>query len=216
MVELLYDVLENTSIAISIIPLISLIIKWKRANASIAWLFFTLLTVELISEILNRILTWSSINNCFILHIYTIVDSCLLYLIYRDFMSHGNFKFKLWLPPFVVLFSGLIEATINHGYLRVNTYTHLLFSAQAIYYSLMFFYSLINDSKIKEVSKNSEFWINAGVLFFYGTTFCLILFERYIFTVNPKLLYYTWSIQLVANIIFHLVLARGIWLMRRT
>lgn len=216
MVELLYDVLENTSIAISVIPLIFLLFICKRAEASEARLFFILLLLELISEISSRILTWNNCNNFFIWHIHAVLYSVLLQFIYKDYLQSLKGLLKLMIPTIIVCITGLLEAFIDQGYLRANTITYLLLCAQAILFSLMSFNSLINDRRIKDFTLSSVFWINSGVLFFFGTTFCLILFEGYIIKVNPQLLYYTWSIQLVANIIFHLVLARGIWLMRRT
>lgn len=216
MVELLYDVLENTSIAISIVPLVILIVRWKRAKALSAWLFLTLLIIDLLTELSTLILAWNQINNLFIWHIHAIFFSILLLLIYRTYLRSNISSFTLLIPNIIVCISGLLEAFLNQGYLRANTITYLMLCSQAILYSLLLFSSLINDRQMKDLTRSSEFWINAGMLFSFGTTMCLTLFENYIFEINTELMYYTWSIQLVANIIFHLVLARGIWLMRRT
>jgi hypothetical protein len=216
MTKLLYDVLENTSIAISIVPLLCLGLTWKRAGTPLRWLFFILLAVELIAELFNRFLSWNHINNSFIWHIYTVLYSILLFLIFKNYFS--SIKAIGWfrLMPIIVLISGLFEGLIDQGYLEVNTITYLLLCVQSIIYSLVFFYDLINEARIKNLKLYSPFWINSGVLFFFGTTFCLTLFEGYILKFNADLLYYTWSVQLIANIVYHLILSRGIWLMRRT
>jgi hypothetical protein len=216
MTKLLYDVLENTSIAISIVPLLCLGLTWKRAGTPLRWLFFILLIVELITETSNRILTWNHINNFFVCHIYTVIYSILLYFIYKNYIS--SIKLIGWfrIITLILVLSGVYEGFINNGYLKINTMTYLLLCIQSIIYSLVFFYDLINEARIKNLKLYSPFWINSGVLFFFGTTFCLTLFEGYILKYNADLLYYTWSVQLIANIVYHLILSRGIWLMRRT
>lgn len=118
-----------------------------------------------------------------------------------------------WIIVFFVLIS-IFLFFYDEGFKRNNTISNTLLSLIVISLAITYFYSIFLEMRIKNLKKHFLFWMNSAFLIYYGTTFYLTLFEDFIRSYDNNLYYFIWPILLITNIIFNLILAKGIWTMR--
>lgn len=210
----MYEILENLSIGIALVPLIVALFI-KRVSTKLRRLFIFLFTFEFLVEITAKVLSIYSVNNYFIAHIHTVIYAFILLLIGRELINSKRVKFSIEICFYLLIIIAIWEFFYHHGYLQINTYSYLLLSILGIQISIFYLFQLINNINKVDVFSDLGFWISAALLIYFGTTVCLTLFDTYILVDSPEVLYYIWPIQLIANIIYHLILARGIWQMRQ-
>lgn len=210
MITILGDFLINLSSGIVLVPLLILIYRKNGFNGVLNHFLMSLLLVEFVTEVLCFGLAVKGLNNYPVIHVYTLLYAVLLTLIYFVLLR------KRWVlfPILIVGFTFSIEFFFSK--FQTNTVSYILLCGSGILFSIAYFFSLLNNDSINQIRSHSLFWINSAVLFYFGTTLCLTLFENYIHFENPEINYYIWPIQLIANIIYHLMLSRGIWLTKRT
>jgi hypothetical protein len=153
------------------------------------------------------------IYNFFIIHIYTALFAIIVFLLYR-LLIKSRIIIRIGFAIFLIFaVIAIIEFITNCNI--SNHYAYSALSILAIFFSLALFFQMINDLSIQSFRSNGLFWINSAFLFYFGTTFCLTLFEAYIHSENSDLLMQVWPIQLLSNIVFYFMLSRGIWLINR-
>tara|TARA_R110002072_G_scaffold303135_2_gene495232 strand:+ start:21206 stop:21853 length:648 start_codon:yes stop_codon:yes gene_type:complete len=213
--SLVYDFLELVSISSSIMPLFLffLIRNTKGVQNNLFLLILCLFTLEFVVEFACLILSRNGIYTNPIIHIYSILYILLIFNIYRKLIESDTI-IKIALVSVLIFLPISVIEFVKNLYLP-NTISYTFLSLLTIFLSTAFFSQMLNDRSIKSFMKYSLFWINSGFLLFFGTTVCLSLFEYYINFENPDLVYYLWPVQLISNIVFYILIAKGIWLMKR-
>lgn len=210
----IYDIVLHISLIISIVPLSILIYRWKKVPKYLSGLLLLLLSLELTTEISCKILSVLGIYNYPIIHAYTVLNSFILFLLYSKLIRSQKLVIFNIVLVFSIIISGVIEITIAP--FAPNVITSILQGLLGVVLATSFFSQMINDPRIANLRLYPLFYMNSAVLFYFGTTICLRLFEFYIHFYSPEMKYFIWPFQLIANIIYHLILARSIWLMKRT
>lgn len=212
--EWVYDILESISICIALVPLL-ILLRTNGVSSHLKRLLIILLVLELASELTTKILSVFHVNGFLIIHIYTLLYGLILLLISRTKIKSVFAKRIVLYCYVVLLFVEFWELNRVEGYLLVNTYSYLVLNVIGIAISVSIFFQLINDRQLNDMKIDFFFWFSTALIFFFGTTIAITLFQTYILMDNPDIIYYIWPIQLIANIIYHLILARGIWQMRQ-
>ncbi|MFT5777745.1 MAG: hypothetical protein ACI837_000693 [Crocinitomicaceae bacterium] len=213
--DLLYDILEKLSMVSSLVPLLlfAFIGSWKTGTRNLLRLLFCMVILEVVTEYICGYLSLNYINNQIVIHLYTVIFTTLIFFLYRKLIKSRPILYVgLGL---LIIFYITAGSEFIANYNGPNTYAYSTLSLISIFFSVALFFQMINDLNIDSFRSNGYFWINSAILFYFGTTFCLTLFESYVHLEHPDLLMQIWPIQLLSNIIFYFMLSRGIWLINR-
>lgn len=147
--------------------------------------FFVLLGAS--TDILNIVsIKFSSHSNLWVSHIYFPFEFLLLALFYRQHIT--TMIRQRWI---IMLISILMTyAVINAIFIQsVNEYSHVrIFSSiLLVLFSLIYFYKVMVEVKIRRLFADSLIWANVAVLFFYSTIFFYNLLSNLILDYSYEL-----------------------------
>jgi len=191
------------------VPIVSALINRHSLQKHI---LITILFLPLFS-LVSDLLSWWLVNRVGfqygILHIYTfLTGTTLFYYFYHLFKKRKN-----WVLVCQAVFTAfcILSVFFWGGIHAANTVPNTALNIFLIFFSLSYFVKAINELKYNKITQDIEFWLNFGLLLFYGTTLFISLFETYLRHGNPDTNIYTWPILYIANILFNLILTLGIW-----
>lgn len=214
----MYETLSLISALSPVLPLIILITRMKRVTVVYAVTLLLLTTLPFFSD---WICYFSSYifhsHNCnSIFHVYTLsIGLVISYLFYSELRKH---KISLIIPilTFLFILISIFEFFYSDGYLENNTFSYTYLTILCFTTSLAYFYFLLNEMKVKNILNHSFFWISSAMLIYYGATFSISIFEELIRSDNMELLFAVWPIQLIATIVYNLLLTIAFWNLKKT
>ncbi len=195
------------------IPIVSAWINHKslKKHTIITILFLPLFS--LVSDLLSWWLVKRVGYQFGILHIYTFLTGTTLFFYYYHLFT----KRKNWILVCQAVFTAFCVLSLFFwgGINAVNIVPNITLNIFLIFFALSYFVKAINELKYDKITHDIDFWLNFGLLLFYGTTLFISLFEAYLRHSNSDTNMYTWPILYIANILFNIILTLGIWKTRR-
>ncbi len=115
-------------------------------------------------------------------------------------------KVTIW---FVFLFPvfWFVTVFLIFGLLKWNSYVFITGSLLIIFLCFFYYYDLIKDSEIKELSKTPEFWIVTGLLIFYSVNLPFLGMYNYLITYHSNLAENLSIVLQILNIIMYSLFA---------
>jgi hypothetical protein len=210
--------LIQVTILIEFLPLVLLLIVKNKSlapkNIHRALVLMCLLSV--FTDIICYIAAPIFKNNNPINHVYEILSGAVILHIYKLIFTNKKTKkiIQLLLYVFVTFSIFLFFYKDGFKYQPLSTTIKIIL---LILLSFYYFFTLFNKMEIKNLDVHYFIWINAAFLIYASATFYLFLFHyfhnKYSQSDFDFEIYY-WPINLIAMIIFNLVLAKGIWKMK--
>lgn len=182
----------------------------KSISGSNRLIFFVSLTY-VVSNFTNLFLyLFTTINQNFLINIFTSIEFFLLFLFYRrnlaDFIStrilNRIFLFFIGFTVFTFFSHSINE---NHTLLNVVQKLGLLFC------SLLFLYFSYNSSQHDKLTNAPFFWINTSILIFNASSLYISIFENVLRAENIEIFHNLWPIIQILGIAHYLLLSIGIW-----
>lgn len=199
---------DYISMASTLIPLGALLYFHKSLDKALK-ILLSLLIVSFCCDVFNVLLSIQKKNNEPIFTTYSFLEGSILTVLYYSILNNRLTK-KIVVSLFIVMvlssIVGFIEIKTIYQPNTILTITELII---LISFSLLFFYQLIKELPVSNIFDYHLFWINSGVLVMASLSIFTFLFERWI--IGNKALTYLWLIFYFANIIFRLLLLKGIW-----
>lgn len=194
----LYKLLLLVALACSII-----IINIKTINLIPCFPYFIFFSV-LIEVFLGPYLAFRFNNNVWLYNLMTIIDNC--YYSYLLIVGNSLLKFKkvFYICISFIIILGILNYLYFQGPNIVNTYTYhlsMFFVSGLIIYYLK---SLIENSEVENLIQLPLFWISIGILFFYASSFPLLIFINQLIASKSKLVIPLYNIVQFANIFLSL------------
>jgi hypothetical protein len=187
-----------------LIPIIIAYINYKFLTKPLKVLFF-FNVFSLVLNTLNIILSTLSIQDLYLIHLYTIFEFGFISWFFA--LQFKGLIVKI-IPPLVLVFAiwCIVNFLYVQTYTQLNTYTRSFESIIIIGYCLMF----INKQSQIEASHNwgnlSLNWINSGILIFYSCSFFIFIFSNYLLYAPKRITVMvgsTYDVILIAeNILF--------------
>ncbi len=207
--ETFFSTLFYSSVFIPFLTIISVLLNTKKLDKPTLITILFLSGISLSTDLISWWLITLSSYHKGIQHAYTfITGSILAYYFLTQYRSQWR-----WVLSSYIVFAALcvMSAFLWGGISAVNTVPSTGLNVFVMIFSLAYFPKAINELKYNKITYDFHFWINFGLLLLNGTTLFISLFEVYIRESNSELTLYTWLIQLIANILFNLILTGGIW-----
>jgi hypothetical protein len=189
-----------------ILPVIAALYNYRYLDKvlKIAAAFF--LVSAVFDLVLQLVVRMGINNNHPLIYIFIIVSVLFFAAIY--FYAFFNPKLKKAIlilsaiALLIILFNVIfIESIWDYPSLSITVLGVLL-----IFFSLMYFYQLLNRQEFIHIEKQGLFWINTGVLFYFSINLFLFMLFRQILLRHPE--YY--MIHDVTNIIANILYSVGL------
>lgn len=211
----IFDGLVLLAMFSPIIPVCLITIKlWKAPNIILGALLFGLM-VNLSTDLVSLYLSVNGLSNHLMLDYYSIAFGLsTLFLFYLLNRSTFISKVILLYAALLILEFVLFEMEIS---LFVSWFLdpYFVLSLMIISISLMYFFNIFNELKIERIESEFSFWLNCAFLIYFASTLFLSLIKSVIFSDHQHLHWYLWPIQLVATIVFNLLVTIGVWVKMR-
>ena len=213
--------LVHATILIGFLPLLSLLIVKNKSSTrkDIHRALVLLCLISIFSDIICYISAPIFKNNNPILHIYEMLSGTVILHIYKFIFTNKKTKKIIQLLLFIFLTFSIFLFFYKDGFKHSpasTTILNILVILLSIYY---FFTFLFDKMEIKSLDIYYFFWINTAFLIYSSATFYLFLFQYFYkkYTIQPDFDYqlYYWPINLIARIIFNLLISKGIWTMKK-
>jgi hypothetical protein len=199
------NILNYCSLASGVLPVIVATYTFKnldRVLKTAAIFFFISIFFDLL------LLTATELkvrNNSPFIHFFMAVSMVFWGLIY-----YHAFHIPL-LKKITIILGALCLAAIGYNAIKelmfFPTLSYTVLSVVLNVLSLLYFYQLLNIKEFTHIEKQPMFWINAGVLFYFGINiFLFMLFERIVSHRQGDI----WLIHDVTNIIANVLYSVGL------
>jgi hypothetical protein len=172
---------------------------------------FILACITLVIEIFNSIHRELSLNNYYILHIYTIIEFTFISLFYRRFFS-THFKENITLLLiFVLLITSYIDYKVT-GLLNLDDISLLTESIILSCYALFSFYYILKNLLYEDLINSDVFWVNCGIIIYFSGNLVLFAFDTYLLNTLPeKHNIVRNSLHSFTNISYNIVIGIAFW-----
>lgn len=173
-----------------------------------------IVTVGLIVDIVNTILTYKKINNYFIFHYYTIIEFILWILFYYVFYREVNKKYFLifaLIPIFLIVC--YTDYKMN-GLSSMDNFSSSLESLILTLFSLISFKELMNKNVTINFLKNPFFIVNSGILLYFLGNLCFFTFSNYFCSNSGQDYMAPWGLHSILNTTFNILICTSFWTAR--
>jgi hypothetical protein len=168
-------------------------------------LFFWFIVLNLLTEIITFILSRYSMNNYWVLHIYDLLEYCILILMFSNWQVEQNIsKILRSSIPFFILFWVFSKFTIE-SISALSNYVHPAACLIFIIVSILTLYQL-GQSELSKLAKVPRYWIVSGILLFFAGSIMFYLLEnefavlQYIDAIMVMNVH--WSVGLLVNAMY--------------
>ena len=94
----------------------------------------------------------------------------------------------------------------------INSFSLVVKSIVAIFFSLYYFYWLLQELPTTELQRLPMFWVNSAILIFYSGNLFLFVFTDYLIHVMNNDMYLMWTVHNVLKIIEILMIVVALWM----
>jgi hypothetical protein len=196
-------ILSNASVASGIFPVLAALYNYKHLDKvlKIAAAFFI---ISFLCDLIQLITVIIGVrNNVPIIHLFIVLSILFWGAIYYHAF------FKPFLKKIIIILSAtaLLIVTINiifiEGIWEYPSISNTVLSVLLIFFSLAYFYELLNRQEFIHIEKQGLFWINAGVIFYFSLNIFLFMLFNRIISVHQQDYYMIHNIvNIIANILF--------------
>lgn len=210
----LFNILTILSILSPLFPLVAGFI-FNLATKRVAQLIMLFAILSFTTDVLSWKLASSGTYTDSIMHGFTMLSGIFIYSLYYQWMDSKFMKIFVLILATLLLICEVYEVAFWKGIHAANFISSTFLSLSVLLLSLIFFFRRMETITSRNEIFDYLFWFNSALLFFYGTTIIITLFESYIRFESPEIFIFIWPIQLCANILFNLLLVRGLWAMKK-
>jgi hypothetical protein len=180
-------------------------------STKLSGLLFTYLLLSILTDIASFVIVRGyHQSNLLLIHAWVFVEVLFILVIYLDLLlSRRGAAIGVLL---LVLAYITIRLALPYDY---NSSFALLSSCVILFLGIKYFGVLMDRQVEADLLSDCMFWINSAIVFYFGVSLFISVSEAYLIKANPVLTKFIWIFQLSANILFHFLLAAGIWKTRR-
>lgn len=147
------------------------------------------------------------------LHAYTLVEGIILLLFYRQVLKQ-KYNSAYFTTAIILFFLfTVVNVTFIQSIDEINSNARTLEAALIIACTILYYFHLF-ESEGSSSFKRPLLWINSGIFLYFSMSLLFFAFGHYLMQNYTAILNsIAWRLHGVFLNIFHLILARGIWLL---
>jgi hypothetical protein len=201
----IYQVLSYTSLLSTALPLLLLtrVPGLSSLWRILAWYLLIALMVDLASFVLVKGLHKGNFN---LIYTFNFVEAFFIGWFFKELFGVNR--------GLIVWFFGLavVELSLFSLFPRdFNSIFAVLVSITFLLFCVYYFYQLMDDLAVTFLIGFPWFWVVSGIAFYFGISLFVTASEHFVRNSNVIAGRFVWCAQLVANIVFHCMLAIGVW-----
>lgn len=198
----------NISSSVSgVFPVIAALYNYKHLDKvlKIAALFF------LVSSMFDWVLEFTKMvanNNLPAIHLFIVISIMFFAAIYYYAFFNPFLKKTVIILAAIALLIVIFNIIFIEGIWEYPSMSNTVLGVLLIFFSLAYFYQLLNRQEFIHIEKQGLFWINAGVLFYFSINLFLFMLLRRIIAAHQQQDYY--MIHIITNIIANVLYSVGL------
>jgi hypothetical protein len=202
----------NISSTISgIFPVIAALFNYRHLDKilKIAAIYFLISTVfDWLLELTKMGGHIGMHNNLPLIHLFTVISIVFYSAIYYNAFFRPMLKKAIVALAGLALLIVIFNAIFIEGIWEYPSLSTTVLSVLLIFFSLAYFYQLLNRQEFIHIEKQGLFWINSGVLFYFSINiFLFMLFKRLILAHEQE---ESFMIHILTNIIANILFTIGL------
>ena len=204
-----YDIFRYLSYisALSVLIPISVFAGIRRLTVQYRILLSYLVLSALADGISYYIVSVLHTGNALIFHGFRIVEVLLLSAFYFEEYKWG----KTWCVLFLCIIASIRLALWSFIPEDDNFIFNILSKTLLTGFGIYYFLRLFDRLDVPNLFQHAFFWINCAILFYFGVTLLIGIFEIFIKEISGVIGRFLWAIQLLCNTFFYFILAVGLW-----
>ncbi len=152
-------------------------------------------------------------NTLFFYNWHSVLGFYIIAFLYFRLLHHNYWKLFIILACGVFTFFAILEipygSITNIDTPSFNQYTYTASSLVILIIVLGYFYQLLQDLKVENITKFPYFWVSVGLLFFFGGNLFVNLFLLKAAKTTNQM---TWGIiNSALSILFHFTISLAFW-----
>lgn len=172
---------------------------------------FIYLIICFITDTTALFMVFVKIKTDFLENIFIVLEAAILSYIYYHMSNTQKIK-KIIITIFIIfIILVFIFFVLKDGYYRRDYIVNTFECCIMILFSCYFFYKLLRERRIEKLENYYFYWINAGFLLYFYTTFFLSLFDNFILHCDITIGQILWGFHIIAYITNNIFNAIGIW-----
>lgn len=212
---MLFSTVSEVSI---LIPVAIILLKRKYLSTELRILavYVVVTLIRNIFGVTSDILYFTGLNNYNTLFYYnwhSILGFYIIAFLYFRLLHHRNWKIFIILVCCIFTFFSILE--IPSGSITdidtsfFNNYTYTASSLIVLIIVLAYFYQLLQDLKVENITRFPYFWVSVGLLFYFGGNLFVNLFLIKAANTTNQM---TWGIiNSALSILFHFTISLAFW-----
>lgn len=204
--QTLFETIEWINYSSMLVALIIGIVRLKTVNRDQLTLLILIGLVTIV-EIVGRILWYSSTNNLFLYHFYSVAEFLLLGSLYKKQLSYliSAKYFNLIFLAFVLF--AVINTLFFQSLKQFNSNVTLTESLLLIVFSILYFYKELHYLENPNLAKVPMFWINAAIITYFSGSLVLFHVANDLIPVPMKEMGVVWGVHAIFNMIQYTLFA---------
>ena len=203
-----FNLIFYYSMAAILIPIVLLLVRYKRQSKEFKWLAMLLL-FSFLCDFLNEV-QYHTIH-------LPVNYLGTAYYIFNPILISIFFYYALgWVSArriFIVFNAGLFLFTVVNFLLiqkeTINTYSAILEKLQIMILCILYFYKVIRERPTDRIYQSGSFWVISSLFIINSAKLVLYTFAHYLVIFKDNLIV-LWSIHNILSIILSLLIAVGV------
>lgn len=167
--------------------------------------------LSFVSSFITMVLWLNVTNNMYIGNIYTLLEALLLFMVYKEYL--GKIFSDMFFVSIVSIFCAFFLFNILYiqGFYEINSYSRTLESMLMIFFSLLYFYQVMQTLDSENLMREPMFWLNSGVLLYFSANVFIFIFSSFVSKYSIDLNLIIWAIHSLFHTIFFIMLSTALW-----
>jgi len=199
------NILNYLSLFSGLFPVIAAIYRYKTLDPALkpmAIFFFVSALVDTLLLVMPRI---GILNNWPLIHLFIVIMLVFFGRVYYQSFYIPGLK-KTTAALCVLAFIAIIYGIFRDGLMFFPSFANSFLSVVFTLLSLFYFYQLLNAREFVHIEKQPMFWINSGVLIYFGINiFLFMLFDKFVKHAEDDV----WIIHDLTNVVSNILYSIG-------
>ena len=213
MIKTLALSLADIALGLLVISFLLCLLRFKRLPVDIRIIGFFLI-LNLVTEIISRVLFTSGTNNLYLLHIYTLFEFLTWSLFYKyQFTTKEKVQKFYWPFVFIIAVLIILNSIFIEPITGFNSNSKTLVQLIIIGYAIYYFFINFGITDFSTPENQSALWINFATMLYYSGSLFIFMFMKMLVSsdTDTTSINSFWLINVLLNVIFQFLILISIW-----